>query len=77
MISIRERFVNKRQLRKIIDQTNRMQCDYVLIAGDTFDVDAFDYCNLSEIAEELQRLKAVKGVYAILGTMILFLQMPE
>lgn len=60
-------FVNKRQLRKIIDQTNRMQCDYVLIAGDTFDVDAFDYCNLSEIAEELQRLKAVKGVYAILG----------
>lgn len=60
-------FVNKRQLRKIIDQTNQMQCDYVLIAGDTFDVDAFDYCNLSELAEELQRLKAVKGVYAILG----------
>ena len=47
-----------------------MQCDYVLIAGDTFDVDAFDYCNLSEIAEELQRLKA--GRRYVLGQILFY-----
>lgn len=60
-------YVNCRQLKKIVDYTNRLNCDYILIAGDTFDVEAFEYCNLPEIADELQKLKAVKGVYAILG----------
>lgn len=60
-------FVNRKQLKKIIDQTNRLNCDYILIAGDTFDVEAFEYCRLSEVSDELQKLTAVKGVYAVLG----------
>ena len=60
-------FVDKKQLHKIIDTVNASNCDYVIIAGDIFDVDAFWHCNLEELSAELKTLKPAKKTYASLG----------
>lgn len=60
-------FIDKKQLRKIIDTVNNSNCDYVMIAGDTFDVDAFWHCNLAELSAELQKLRPHQKTYAALG----------
>lgn len=60
-------FVDKKQMRKIIDTVNGSNCDYVIIAGDTFDVDAFWHCNLTELSAELQKLRPNQKTYAALG----------
>lgn len=60
-------FVNKKQLQKIIRTVNGLDCDMVIIAGDTFDEGAFEHSNLTEVSEELKKLSSKQPVYATLG----------
>lgn len=60
-------FVDKKQLRKIVQAVNSSHCDYVIIAGDTFDVDAFWHCDLEELSAELQKLSPAQKTFAALG----------
>lgn len=60
-------FVNLKQLRKIINKTNELCSDYIIIAGDIFDENAFETCDLKKIESALKQLKAKKGIYAVLG----------
>lgn len=60
-------FVNEKQLQKIIEKTNELDADLILIAGDTFDVKAFECCNLSRLEQIFKKLHAKEGVYASLG----------
>lgn len=60
-------FVNRAQLHKIVDAANQVQPDLVLIAGDTFDQDAFGHCDMEGIREELKRLQPKGNIYAVLG----------
>lgn len=60
-------FVDIQQLNKIVAKVNELHPDYVLIAGDMFDVDAFAYCEKDAIAAELQKLAPQGNIYAVLG----------
>ena len=60
-------FVDGKQLKKIVSEVNSMEADSIWIAGDLFDVDAFDYCDLNKISSILKKLRAKKGIYACLG----------
>ena len=52
---------------KIVDAVNRLQPDLVIMAGDTFDQDAFGHCDMDGVKAELQRLQPEGNVYAVLG----------
>lgn len=60
-------FVNEKQLQKIIEKVNQLDADLILIAGDTFDVKAFEYCNLSKLEQMFKKLQSKEGIYASLG----------
>lgn len=61
------KFVDFKQLSKIVNKINELDVDYLLIAGDLFDVDAYEYCNKDEIIKILNKLKVKEKMYAILG----------
>lgn len=60
-------FVNEKQLEKIIEKVNGLHADLILIAGDTFDVKAFECCNLPKLEQIFRKLHSKEGVYASLG----------
>ena len=60
-------FVNEKYLEKVIEKMNEINVDLVLIAGDTFDVKAFECCNLPKLEEMFRKLHSKEGVYASLG----------
>lgn len=60
-------YVDRKQLHKIVDAVNRLQPDLVIMAGDTFDQDAFGHCDMDGVKQELQRLQPEGNVYAVLG----------
>ena len=60
-------YVDRKQLRKIISAVNRTGADMVVLAGDTFDQDAFDRCDLAAVKSELLALRPTGRVYAVLG----------
>lgn len=60
-------FVNEKHLEKIIEKVNELNADLIFIAGDTFDVKAFECCNLPKLEEIFRRLRSKEGVYASLG----------
>lgn len=60
-------YVDIKQLRKIVSAVNRVGADMVVMAGDTFDQDAFDRCDLAAVKRELQALEPRGAVYAVLG----------
>ena len=60
-------FVDIPQLKKIVDKVNGLHPDFVLIAGDMFDVDAFAYCEKDAISAELRKLEPQGNIYAVLG----------
>lgn len=60
-------FVNEKQLQKIIEKVNELDADLILMAGDTFDVKAFEGCNLLRLEKIFKKLHAKEGVYACLG----------
>ena len=60
-------FVNEKYLEKVIEKVNEINADLVLIAGDTFDVKAFECCNLPKLEEMFRKLHSKEGVYASLG----------
>ena len=60
-------YVDRKQLHKIVDAVNRLQPDLVIMAGDTFDQDAFGHCDMDGVKAELQRLQPEGNVYAVLG----------
>lgn len=59
--------MDRKQLHKIVDAVNRLQPDLVIMAGDTFDQDAFGHCDMDGVKAELQRLQPEGNVYAVLG----------
>ena len=59
-------YVDRKQLHKIVDAVNRLQPDLVIMAGDTFDQDAFGHCDMDGVKAELQRLQPEGNVYAVL-----------
>ncbi len=61
------KFVNLRQLTKIVKKVNDLQADMVLIAGDMFDVEAFAYCDKVAITKILQTLNPQGKIFAVLG----------
>ena len=60
-------FVNEKHLEKIIEKVNELNADLIFLAGDTFDVKAFECCNLPKLEEIFRRLRSKEGVYASLG----------
>ena len=60
-------FVNEKYLEKIIERVNELNADLIFIAGDTFDVKAFECCNLPKLEEIFKKLHSKEGVYASLG----------
>lgn len=60
-------FVNEKQLEKIVKRVNELDADMIFIAGDTFDVKAFETCNLSKLEQIFRKLCSKEGVYASLG----------
>ena len=60
-------YVDLKQLRKIVAASNRAKPDMVVLAGDTFDQDAFDRCDKESVRKELQALEPKGQVYAVLG----------
>lgn len=60
-------FVNLKQLEKMVSMVNRIHADKIIIAGDMFDVEAFDYCDKAKIAEVLRKLRPKGKIYAVLG----------
>ena len=60
-------FVDFDQLNKIVETVNAVSADMILIAGDLFDVEAFEYCDKPKIAEILRRLNPHGKIYAALG----------
>lgn len=60
-------YVDSEQLHKIVSAANQAGADMVVLAGDTFDQDAFDRCDLTEVKRELQTLQPRGAVYAVLG----------
>jgi predicted MPP superfamily phosphohydrolase len=50
--------------KRIVDETNRLNPDVIVITGDLVDA---DLCRASELAEGLKELKAKYGVYAVTG----------
>lgn len=60
-------YVDRKQLHKIASAVNRVGADMVVMAGDTFDQDAFGRCDLAAVKSELLTLKPKGGVYAVLG----------
>lgn len=60
-------YVDRAQLQNIVAETNALAPDMVLIAGDTFDHEAFGHCDMAGIHEALCDLAPKEGVYAVLG----------
>lgn len=60
-------YVERRQLHKMVELVNQLAPDVVFIAGDTFDHEAFGYCDMAGIQAELQRLMPRGQIYAVLG----------
>lgn len=60
-------YVDRKQLHKIISAVNRAGADMVVMAGDTFDQDAFDRCDLAAVRSELLALEPKGRIYAVLG----------
>ena len=52
---------------QVIEKVNEINADLVLIAGDTFDVKAFECCNLPKWEEMFRKLHSKEGVYEVLG----------
>lgn len=60
-------YVDRKQLHRIVSAANQMDADLVILAGDTFDQDAFWRCDLPAVQEELLELQPKGQVYAVLG----------
>ena len=60
-------FITSTQLSKIIKTINSLDADIVLIAGDIFNDDTFEYFDFVQFATQLQGIKPNKKVYAVLG----------
>lgn len=60
-------YVDLKQLHKIISAVNRAGADMVVMAGDTFDQDAFGRCDLAAVRSELLALEPKGRIYAVLG----------
>jgi len=60
-------YVERKQLHRIVSATNQMDADLVILAGDTFDQDAFWRCDLRAVREELLGLRPKGQIYAVLG----------
>lgn len=60
-------FVNEKYLEKVIEKVNELNADLILIAGDTFDVKAFESCNLPKLEQIFRTMHSKEGIYASLG----------
>ena len=60
-------YVDRKQLHKIAAAVNRAGADMVVMAGDTFDQDAFGRCDLAAVKSELLTLEPKGRIYAVLG----------
>lgn len=60
-------YVDQKQLHKIISAVNQAGADMVVMAGDTFDQDAFGRCDLAAVKSELLALRPKGRIYAVLG----------
>lgn len=60
-------YVTRHQLHKIVETVNGLHPDLVILAGDTFDQDAFGHCDMDGIRTELQHLTPKGRIYAVLG----------
>ena len=60
-------YVDRRQLHRIVSAANQVNADLVIMAGDTFDQDAFWRCDLAAVRDELRALRPKGRVYAVLG----------
>ncbi|WP_379152712.1 metallophosphoesterase [Paenibacillus sp. sgz5001063] len=58
--------VGNRHLRRMVAEINRMQPDLILLAGDVLD-DSIEPFIRNGMSEEIRKLKARHGVYAVLG----------
>lgn len=58
--------INKQRLHQYVDKINALKPDIVLIAGDLFDRD-IDVVRKQKMEEELNRISAKDGVYAVVG----------
>lgn len=54
-------------VKNVVEKTNKMKPDLVLIAGDIFDNDYESVHNPDKIRKELKKIKAKYGVYAVFG----------
>lgn len=60
-------YVDRQQLHKIVEKVNQQKPDMIILAGDTFDQDAFDCYSRESVKKELVSLHAHDGVFAVLG----------
>ena len=67
-LHIGSKYVNLKKVSKIIDKVNRQKPDLVIIPGD-LDANAIHTSNIPQdkLAEELNRLSAPCGIFAVLG----------
>lgn len=54
-------------MRRVVEEVNACEADIIVIAGDVFNAEVEDCCDLDETAAELRRIKSRLGVYAVLG----------
>lgn len=59
--------IGSAQMRRVVEEVNACEADIVVIAGDVFNAEVEDCCDLDETAAELRRIKSRLGVYAVLG----------
>lgn len=59
--------IREKQLQNMIDAINAVEADYVMIAGDVFDVGTDALRNSDRAGEMFRTIKAPKGIYACLG----------
>ena len=56
-----------KQLHKIVNTVNKLRAELIVLAGDTFDQDAFFHCDLESVKKELRSLCPKGKIYAVLG----------
>lgn len=59
--------IGSAQMCRVVEEVNACEADIVVIAGDVFNAEVEDCCDLDETAAELRRIKSRLGVYAVLG----------
>lgn len=60
-------FIKINQLDKMIKKINSLDADYILIGGDVFNDDAFNYLDIQLFSNKLKELKPSGKVYTVLG----------